>query len=147
MDLLTGMVLMSIIIGMVFIMLINLNKSTIEFSNVNSKILEFELLRTDLEFNSEKSNRISEYPYGVKLISEFKEIIYQKSDNYLLRKEGVNIDTLSGGLVELKSYKNFNNDVYIVEFHFLIEKKEIKLYIYKSYDNQILMNEKLLSGS
>ncbi len=151
MDLLAGMVIMSIIVSMIFYLLMQTNQQISLFQNTRNKMITFNLLMSDISRQVEAANKIIKVPNGFKAVYSDKEIYYFQKQNYLIRNEGFKYDTLTSELdnietftvdIENKSEEMLNN----IGINLYIGNKRLKLYIYKSYDRTEYINTKLLDG-
>ncbi len=151
MDMLTGMVIMSIIIAIVFYLMTSTNKQIYMFQQSRSELIEFSLMKSDLYRSVELADKIVKYPNGFKVILSDREIFYVKENELLIRKEGLESDTLSFRISNLEILnvdreKASANDELVdaIVINVFIKNKELKLYLYKSYDSKLIINEKLI---
>ncbi len=148
MDLLTGMVIMSIIVAIVFYMMTSTNQQVHSFGKIRAEIVSFNLMKSDLYHNAELAEKIIEIPNGFVMIADEKEVRYELNNETLIRTEALNSDTLSAAVSDVLTIGKTDDEQALVSEIMLtchIKKKEFKLYIYKSYDDKEIINNELLS--
>lgn len=151
-DILTGMVITSIIISMVFYLFTALNKQVADYGSTRNQLNGFLLLKTDLMRQFDQSGGIMAQPNGFDLVSGSTAISYFQDGNLLLRKTPYVTDTLSQNLEELTVYLtqdkdgNFTNNVKALTTAVNLNGQVIKSHFYKDFGiirsiNQALLNE------
>jgi len=152
MDLMTGMVITSIIVAMVFYLLTGINKQSYTYASVRHELTEYMLLNSDLEREVDNCKTIQEIPFGFVLTSTEKEITYKKSDQYLLRTTELSTDTLHHHLKSIGfTYEETNpiaeqKLIIAITIKVDIKDQELKSYFFKDYGiaepiNFALLNE------
>jgi Tfp pilus assembly protein FimT len=152
MDLLTGMVITSIIVAMVFYLLTAINKQSYTYANVRYELNEFILLNADLNRETDNCKRIQEIPFGFTLLSDKKEITYKKSENLFLRITEFSTDTIHHDIKSIAYTYAENNTISeqklitTITIKIAIEEQELTSYFYKDYGlaepiNYALLNE------
>ena len=152
-DILTGMVITSIIISMVFYLFSALNKQMFDYGKTRNELNTFLLLRTDLkrQFNAANNNLIG-IPNGISLDTEIGNFTYLKEGDLLLRKSEFTVDTLSKNLQEFEvlftKNKNGNptQNVRAVNLTLTVNQQLLSCHFYKNYGsveqiNKVLLNE------
>jgi hypothetical protein len=100
---LAGIVISSIIIGMVFYLFTALNKQVFGYEGTRNQINEYLLLKSDLKRHFEFSNnKIYGIPNGFVVQNDTVTVRFIKEDNLLLRIHDTKIDTISKHLNEMK---------------------------------------------
>lgn len=151
MDILTGMVVMSIVIVMVFYLMSATNQQAFSYQKVRIELNNYILLKADLKRQTDLADRIEDLPNGFKLISSEGEIEYQQQDNFLLRKTENSVDTLSDDLLELKKTTLETATMAVgpkilsgIELKLNLETQVLKCYLYKDYGLTEPINQKLI---
>jgi hypothetical protein len=154
MDILTGMVVMSIVIAMVFYILPATNRQVFLYGEVRMRLNEYLLMKADLERHVDGADRIEEVPAGFCLIDDSKSVTYFNNGGNLLRHSGNEWDTLCNsitGLVLTKSapYPEPNISVDLVTaitIKLKFREQVLSCYFHKDYGisqpvNQLLIRE------
>jgi hypothetical protein len=102
MDILTGMVVMSIVIAMVFYVMSATNGQVLAYGNVRVRLNEYQLMKADLKRQTERALKIESIPNGFRLILEAGPLDYIEENSLLLRKSEKSIDTLLYNLESLR---------------------------------------------
>lgn len=157
MDVLTGMVVMSLVVVMVFYLMSATSQQSFGYQKVRLELNTYLLLKADLKRQTEQAERIEELPDGFKLVSANREISYLQQDRFLLRKTENSIDTLSDGLLEMKKIpldsgrvENIPRALAGVELKLNFgsdnthQGQILKCYLYKEYGLTEPMNQKLI---
>lgn len=101
-DVLTGMVISSIIISMVFYLFTALNKQVFGYGNTRNEINTYLLLKTDLKRQFEvNSNSIYGIPGGFSVKNDSMIINYTKEGELFMRSINLISDTITQHLAEL----------------------------------------------
>lgn len=152
-DILTGMVVTSIVIAMVFYVFTALNKQVYDYGETRNQINGFLLLKTDLKRQFERADAtVTGTPGGFVVEGGSDEIHYLKEGKVLLRKLKEVTDTLTENLedwtVNFMADKNGNmtENVRSVECEIAIGNKHLSCLFIKDYGriggiNQSLLNE------
>jgi len=151
MDILTGMVVMSIVIVMVFYLMSATNQQAFGYQKIRLELNNYLLLKADLKRQVEAADRMVDSPDGFRLIAPDSEIRYRQQDTYLLRQTAHSLDTLSNELLLLKkilcdSVQTSNQPGLLsgVELHLAFETQVLTCFLYKDYGLTEPMNQKLL---
>ncbi len=152
-DVLSGMVITSIIVSMVFYLFTALNKQVAVYGQVRNDLNSFMLMRVDFKRQFELTDKeITGVPFGVSMTGDSDNLTYVKEDNYLLRITNEITDTLSSSLeefnVEFIHDKNGEptNKVKGVNIIVKLDNQNLGCHVYKDYGlieqiNQDLLNE------
>jgi hypothetical protein len=98
-DILTGMVISSIIISMVFYLFTAMNKQIADYGQMRNEINRYLLLKTDLKRQVEgRQNTAIGIPRGIEITSENRALTYKKEGELLIRQQTESTDTLSNYL-------------------------------------------------
>lgn len=147
-DILSGMVITSIIISMVFYLFVSINKQVAEYGQIHTQLNSFLLLKTDLQrqFNQENT-KVNGIPQGIVCNTIDQKITYQQEGNLLLRKVAKTTDTMVHDLKEMKvefvkdQKGNLTNEVSELGLKMGIGDRELGVHIYRSSSPIIEMNE------
>ena len=101
-DVLTGVVITSIIIGMVFYLFTSLNKQVADYGETRNQLNRYLLLKTDLKRQFDKNEQIKAVPFGFELGAGAELVSYQPSESSFIRATSNAIDTLSDQLDKLE---------------------------------------------
>lgn len=151
-DILTGMVITSIIISMVFYLFTALNKQVADYGSTRNQLNGFLLLKTDLMRQFDQSGGMVATPKGFDLTSGNSSISYMREGNLLLRKTPYLTDTLTQNLEELTLYLtqdkdgNETDNVKALTTAVNLNGQVIKSHFYKDFGliqsiNQALLHE------
>lgn len=152
MDILTGMVIMSIVIAMVFYLFTATNKQSYDYQKVRLELNDFMLMKADLKRQIDLADRIEAIPNGFNLFYQEGDFLeYKKDDQLLLRKTGMQWDTLSKHLSQLdviKAEENIPGVELITGVDITIDLRGQKLscHLYKDYGIREKINYELLNG-
>lgn len=102
MDLLTGMVVMSIVVAMVFFLVTSVHGQAFTYQDVRVRLNDYRLLKADLDRRIEAANQIGEIPGGFSLTSDEEQVSYILSAAHLLRRCDLVQDTLYSGIDRLE---------------------------------------------
>lgn len=148
MDLLTGMVIMSIIIAIVFYLIGNTNQQVFQYARSRSNVIAFSLLKENLNRVVEDSDKIIEWPNGFKTVSEKSEVIFFQEGDFLMSKDERGIDTVFENIENIETFTLKTNrqerKINKILINLFIGNKKLKLYIYKSYGSQAIVNFQML---
>ncbi len=147
-DILTGMVITSIIIGMVFYLFTALNKQVYHYGNVRNNLTTYLLLKQDLKLQFELAETIQEIPNGLSLKRNNDELNYIREEEKLLRFSNGTVDTLSTSITEMKIDSRINEEkelVHKLAIKLMIEKQEMDCYFFKDYSKKGSINEALVN--
>jgi len=157
MDVLTGMVVMSIVVVMVFYLMSATTQQAFGYQKIRLELNNYLLLKADLKRQTELADRMEELPNGFKLVSDNSEITYLQQDRLLLRKTAFSLDTLSHELLELKKIPidtlletNLPKVLSGVELKLSFDSDNfnqgqvLKCYLYKSYGLTEPVNQQLI---
>jgi len=153
MDLLTGMVIMSIVVGIVFYLLNSTNFQVIKYGRTTAAMTSFNLMTADLNYNVNKADKIVEIPNGFDLVFENEAITYQLDDSYLIRSENIQKDTLASTVSHIHfeyvdPTRTYQPEILIsaITIDLSLEKEAMKFYMYKPYDSQAMINHQILNN-
>lgn len=151
MDVLTGMVVMSIVVVMVFYLMSATTQQAYGYQKIRIELNNYLLLKADLKRQTELADRIEDLPNGFRLISKGKEISYLQQDHLILRKSENSLDTLSDDLQELIKIPLESATVAAeqkilsgIELKLNLEKQVLKCYLYKDYGICEPINQQLI---
>lgn len=148
MDLLTGMVIMSIIIAIVFYLIGNTNQQVFRYAHSRSDVIAFSLLKENLNQTVEGADRIVGWPNGFKVVSGSKGVAFFQDGNLLMSKEEGRIDTVFENIESIRTFilktKGGEEKINKILINLFIGNKKLKLYIYKSYGSQAIVNFQML---
>ena len=151
MDILTGMVVMSIVISMVFYLLTASNKQAIDYRKVRIELNDFMLMKSDLKLQVDRAESIEAVPHGFRLIREDQLLEYIQVDQFLIRKSNMTTDTLNKHLASLKlTLKEDEQSIIplITGIDLIVDLRGQKLncHIYKDYGIREKINRELRNG-
>jgi competence protein ComGF len=99
-DIMTGMVVISLIIGMVFYLLTAANKQQYTYQKTRIELNEYLLMHADIQREVDKCRSISPIPYGFVLEGE-RRIQYTKEGGLLIRRTESSEDTLHKNIISI----------------------------------------------
>ncbi len=147
-DILSGMVITSIIISMVFYLFVSINKQVAEYGQIHTQLNSFLLLKTDLQRQFDQENtKVNGMPMGFVCQSLHQKITYQQEGNLLLRKVAKTTDTMVHDLKEMTlefvkdQNGNITNEVSELRLKMGIGDRELAAHIYRASSPIIEMNE------
>jgi len=152
MDILTGMVIMSIVIAMVFYLMSATNGQAYAYQKIRIELNDYMLMKADLKRQAEAAQRIEAVPNGFQLISENGMIEYIKSDNHFIRKSENSVDTLYDNISELVLINadpvagqpsRLNSLITGVSVKLKFEDQILSCYLYKDYGLTAPLNQQL----
>lgn len=150
MDILTGMVIMSIVIAMVFYLMTATNNQAFNYQKIRIELNDYMLLKADLKRRADLANRIEAVPNGFKLVSENDEITYLKSNSFLLRQTENSQDTLYRNLekielspVDSEGIEIANPLISGVSLTLKFDQQILSCYLYKDYGLTEPINQSL----
>ena len=152
MDILTGMVVMSIVVAMVFYLMSATNQQAFTYQKIRIQLNDYLLMKSDLKRQTELADRIEEIPNGFRLISDSKKISYTKSDIHFIRQSENSVDTLYHNISELNLIPveqvvgqppRLNPLITGVSLKLKFEEQILSCYLYKDYGLKDVMNEQL----
>ena len=150
MDIMTGMVIMSIVIAMVFYLFTASNKQAYEYGDVRAELNEFLLMKADLKLQIDRAETVIAIPNGFRLSNEEQTIDYIKSDTYLIRKLDLNVDTLNSRLTKLniQTSDNFMEMELIarIDLEIDIQGQILSCHLNKDYGIREKINMQLIDG-
>lgn len=151
MDVLAGMVIMSIVIGMVFGVLNSVNRHTIEFQKLRIELNDFMLMNSDLDRQVDLCQTIYEVPNGFILEGQQQELKYFMAGEALLRESELSTDTLHTHVASIEfDYHEggaaSNKLVSQITIKTKLREQELSAYFFKEYGkaepiNHLLLNE------
>lgn len=151
-DMITGMVIMSIIMSFVFFIFSSFTKQISDYSKSRSNLVALNLLNIQLRQDIIRADEIIQIPQGFSILNERVEISYKLIDNRIIKSNRFLIDTVYNHVSELKCelHNNINqyklneriNKILIVLHSGL---KKMNLVFYKDYSNQELINSTILN--
>lgn len=149
MDVLTGMVIMSLVVVMVFYLLSATMGQAVNYQGVRFDLNEYLLLKGDLKRSAEKGFKLEPLPAGFRISGFDTYTDYVQSDQFLLRKTEFSLDTLSHHLVSVKSFpldENPEGETLLsgVEVVIKVGEQPLKCYLYKEYGLAEPLNQKLI---
>lgn len=152
-DILTGMVITSLIMGMVFYLFTALNKQIRDYGEVRHEINSFLLLKGDLGRKFESSEYVIEaVPQGFMMSSSIDEVLFIQENEYLIRHSNLTRDTVCHQLVELEveQYPKLDVDspelVRSVTVKIRIQDEELSTYFVRGADQVERINQALING-
>lgn len=155
MDVLTGMVVMSIVVAMVFYLLSATTGQAIGFQHVRSELNRYQLMQADLAREIDQAQRIEKIPGGFHLSSTKKSVDYVQSQSALLRiqknQPGVHIDTLISSIESmhlvthpLQRDTTLTQLVTEITIRLKIGEQPLNCYYYKAYGIAESLNQTLI---
>jgi uncharacterized protein (DUF3084 family) len=149
-DILSGMVITSIIISMVFYLFVSINKQVAEYGQIHAQLNSFLLLKTDLHRQFDQENtQVNGIPMGFVCQSIHQKITYQQEGNLLLRKVAKTTDTMVHDLKEMTlefvkdQNGNLTNEVRELSLKMGIGDRELAAHIYRASSPIIEINESM----
>lgn len=153
MDLMTGMVITSIVVGMVFYSFAGLNKQITSYTLTRAEITVYRLMKLDLERQFDQpDNTILSLPNGFSIENDSSKIDYVVEGTMLMRQNGFMTDTLSHELLDWKvvNYTNRKDEVtpYVasVEIQFLLANQETTCLFSRKKNQTDDFNKQLIDG-
>jgi len=153
MDIMTGMVVMSIVIAMVFYLMSATNNQAFTYGEIRVQLNNYMLMKADLKRKTETANRIEEIPNGFRLISEIETISYLNLNSYLIRQSEKSLDTLYYPVSEVSLIADetevlqplgLNPLITGVKINLLFGKQILSCYLYKDYGLTEPINQQLV---
>lgn len=150
-DVLTGMIITSIIIAMVFYIFTALNKQVFDYGNTRNQINAFLLLKSDLRQKFESKDAVVfGVPGGLEVVQENGSITYLKEGTILLRKSEYSMDTLTTFLNGMDmtftkdSEGNLTENIQDLQLDLAFGTQELTCRFHKDYGHVGAINQKLL---
>ncbi len=152
-DMITGMVIMSIIISLVFYIFSSFNSQIQLYTISKSNIIALELLKVELDNQILHSEKIIEIPSGFIVINSAKKVRYKKIRESLLRTNNLVEENIHNDLIEIDlEMLNDQNRIVSKEericgisLKIKVGSKDLNLYLYKEYSNQEKINFSILN--
>lgn len=148
----TGMVIMSIIISMVFFIFTSFSKQLSDYTNTRGSLVAMNLLKVDIEQTILRGDEVIANPQGFTVISGAEEIFFNQTGELLLKQSGLAIDTCFDHITDISVVvPSENSEVYQKErvtditIGLLLGAKKVKTYFFKSYSNQEKINYSILN--
>ena len=150
MDILTGMMVMSMIIGMVFYLLTAANQQHHNYTKVRFELNEFMLMHADIKRQVDLAQNIYDLPNGFVLKNKENELRYYRSGKVLLRESVVSVDTLHRNVTGISfEYEGQNNSgnklITQISVHTKLQQQEINAYFFKEYSKAESINHQLIN--
>jgi len=153
MDLMTGMVITSIVVGMVFYSFAGLNKQITSYTLTRSEITVYRLMKQDLERQFDHPyNTILSLPNGFSVENDSTKINYVVEGTRFIRQNGFMTDTLSETFVDMKvvNYTNRKGEttpfVASVAIQFLLANQETTCLFSRKKNQTDDFNKQLIDG-
>lgn len=150
-DILTGMIITSIIISMVFYLFTSVNKQVATYSHVRNDLNEFLLLKSDLKRQFEKNeNTIIGIPGGISIVGPSFELNYIKEGDLLIRTEKNGRDILTHHLNEFEpvfvqnNLGNSTEKVSGLNVSVKLDDQELRCHLIREYGPIETINRSLL---
>lgn len=150
-DVLTGMIITSIIMSMVFYLFTALNKQVADYGQVRTDLNGYLLLRSDLERQFDSNDKtITGVPGGILLRSKEQELTYLKEGDYLLRLTPTSEDTLSKNITDFKvsffkdKFGKSTDLVKEIELKISMNEQELTCELHKEAGLAEFINQQLL---
>lgn len=145
MDVLTGMVITSVIIAMVFYLFSSLNEQVYHYGNTRSDLNHFIVMKQDLKYQFDLAEDVIAVPDGVVLSGGNGEIEYFKEGNLLIRETKGLTDTLLFTITEFKTtLLSDNKSVETATVKTEIGEQELSVTFYKDRGLAGVINQTLL---
>ena len=148
-DILAGMVIMSIVVGMVFGVFNMVNSQTQDFQNLRIELNEFVLMQADLQRQIDACENIYQVPSGFVLELKDEELKYFISENALMRQSEDSRVTLhpSVSKIEFEFEKGVTDQPLITSIEIITKLRdmELKAHFSKDYSNADRINHLLLN--
>lgn len=150
-DILTGMVVMTIVVVMVFYLISATFQQTVGYESSRFELNRYLVFKADLKRQVELADEVQNHPQGFKLVSQSAEILYVQEDHLLLRKLVHHTDTLTHHLT-LLTKKSVTNRLTGIEseileqIHLEVDFSGVKLSceLHKDYGLSEYINESLI---
>lgn len=150
-DILTGMIITSIVISMVFYLFMSINKQVSTYGHVRNDLNEFLLMKSDLKRQFEKNeNQITGIPRGISIDGPEIELKYIKEGKYLIRTERNSTDTLTENLKQFdpvftkNKQGNPTENIKALNVSILMEDQELSCHLIREYGPIEAINNSLL---
>lgn len=98
----TGMVVMSLIVGMVFYLFTAANKQLFDYTKSRNELNQFLTFEHQLKWDFNRANEVVRTPTGFKIQLNEESINYYLIDNLIIRNQKHSNDTLSTDLHEIE---------------------------------------------
>ncbi|MFT5819680.1 MAG: hypothetical protein ACI8ZM_000905 [Crocinitomix sp.] len=150
-DIMTGMIITSIIISMVFYLFTSINKQVSTYSHVRNDLNEFLLMKSDLKRQFEKNeHEIIGIPGGISIIGPSFKLNYVKEGGLLIRTEKNSTDTLTHNLNQFEpvfvknNLGNSTEKISALHVSILMEDQELWCHLVREYGPIEAINRSLL---
>ncbi|NOQ74881.1 MAG: hypothetical protein GQ574_22900 [Crocinitomix sp.] len=150
-DIMTGMIITSIIISMVFYLFTSINKQVSTYGNVRNELNEFLLLKSDLKRQFEKSeHKIIGIPGGISILGPSFKLNYIKEGDLLIRTEKNGTDTLTHHLNEFEPVFVINQlgvsteKISALNVSVQMDNQELSCHLFREYGPIDAINRSLL---
>ena len=149
-DVLAGMVIMSIVVGMVFGIFNMVNRQTQDFQKLRIELNEFVLMQSDLQRQIDACENIYQVPSGFVLESQNTELKYFLSEGTLLRQTENGRSTLHPAATKIEvefeeEPKAEQSLITGVEITTKLRDTELNAHFSKEYSNADKINYLLLN--
>ena len=150
-DILTGMIITSIIISMVFYLFTSVNKQISTYGHVRNDLNAFLLLKSDLKRQFEKNeNQILGIPGGISIEGPLVQLDYIKEGNLLIRTEKNSTDTLTHQLIQFDpvfvndKFGNPTQNISQLNVIVQLEDQSLGCHLFRDYGPVTAINNRLL---
>ncbi len=150
-DILTGMIITSIIISMVFYLFTSVNKQVYTYGQVRNDLNAFLLMKSDLKRQFEKNeNEIVGIPGGISIIGSSIDLNYIKEGNFLIRTEKNSRDTLTTTLTQFEpvfvknQFGNPTEKISALNVSIQMDEQNLSCYLVREYGPIETINNSLL---
>lgn len=148
MDLLTGMVIMSIVIAMVYSLFSATTGQVGKYQGTRTEINDYLLMKAELSRSTESAELITAIPAGVEMVFNDREPIqFILKEEFLIRESGMISDTLYKHMQGFEVFADQTGNLerlQHMELSLSIGNKPIKAIIYKDYGLSASINQQLI---
>jgi hypothetical protein len=149
-DMITGMVIMSIIISLVFYIFSNFNSQVQSYTHSRSDIIALNLLKVELENKMSSAEKVIERPGGFAILDGKSEVNYTLIDQSLHRIIHLNEDIIYDQIntIEISKNQTIPNQeerVSKISIDLSLGAKTLKLYFIKNDSHQEKINHSILN--
>jgi len=147
-DVMSGMVIISIVMSMTFFLMSSVNKQTHDFQQLKLKVNQLVLIQNDLKRQIELSEQLTEIPHGFEVQLDQQELTYVQEGELLIRRMNLEVDTLHENMISLqtKTCNTQTNQVNEVSLNLDLDGFELNLRFMKEYGAAHTINNMLLNG-
>lgn len=153
-DVLSGLVLMSIVVAMVFYLITSVVKQNQQYAAVRYQLNDYLILKSAMGREASECKQIRNLENGFCFYSDSTEIKYEQIDSYLFRSINGYKDTVWNAVGRIDKYfinqddeKKQEEVLRGIELHLDLNGQKMTCAVFKDYGLCELMNERLIHGN